>query len=129
MPCVHAKEKFMSSRDGLKHATVDKSAVGKLLCHWERDCLGGGLIARWSRGCLIGLRTPHGGADSRQAGSADGKPANASEPHAGDVEAVSVQPPVPARRARHLVAAAVIAALCLFARLALVLTFRGPESL
>jgi hypothetical protein len=38
----------MSSRDGLKHAIVDKSAVGKLLCHWECDSQGG-LIARWHR--------------------------------------------------------------------------------
>ena len=70
----------MSSRDGLKHATVDMSAAGKLLCHWERD-FQAGLIARWRRGCLIESRARLGGADSRHARSgADSKPANASPP-------------------------------------------------
>ena len=105
MTRVHWKEKFVSSRDGLKHATVDMSAVGKLLCHWE--CASrGGLIACWGRGCLIELRTPPGGADSPHAcRGADGKPVNASRPQRGDAEAASVQPPVAARRAGRLIAA------------------------
>jgi hypothetical protein len=119
----------MRSRGALQHATVDKSAVGKLLCHWERNSQGD-LIARWHRGCLIGLRTRLTGADSRHAPSgADGTPANPSRPQTGDVEAASVQPPVSARRARRFIAAAAITALYLFVGLALILASAGTGSL
>jgi hypothetical protein len=119
----------MSSCDGLKHATVDKSAVGKLACQWERDCQGR-LIARWRRGCLIGSRTRLGGADSCHARrGAHGKPTNSSRSQAGDVVAVSVQPPVSARRARRLIATAVITALYLWVGLVLILASAGTESL
>jgi hypothetical protein len=119
----------MSSRDGLKHATVDLSSVGKLLCDWERD-LQAGLIARWHRVCLIESRTRLDGADSGHARSgADGEPANASRPQSGDVGAACVQPPVAARQARRLIAAAVIAAWYLSVGLALVLASRGTEFL
>ena len=119
----------MSSRDELKHAIVDKSAVGKLFCHWECDCQGG-LTARWRRGCLIESRTRLGDADSRHArSSAEDKPPNPSLPQTGDVEAASVQPPVSAHRARRLAAAAVITALYLWVGLALILACAGTESL
>ena len=58
----------MSSRDGLKHATVDTSTLGIPLCQWERDSHGG-LIAGWRCGCLVGSGTPTGGVISPHARS------------------------------------------------------------
>jgi len=51
-----SSSRLISSRDRLRHTTVDKSAVGVPLCQWERDSQAV-LIASWRLGCRIGSRT------------------------------------------------------------------------